>query len=126
MKKYIEKTLIIALAIMHCTITDILGMDLRRHIFQLSDGTFQIEDEGYRWRNSFNFNINFDDGPVAIENWFFRNAGEFAPHATQSNGIHSALSTIVNDVVALPPSTFRRKYSSCSVSSSYYSCTKSK
>lgn len=99
MKKFIKRGLTIALAITHCMANEASGMDFRRHIFQLSDGTFQIEDEGFRWRNSFNFNINLGTGPVAVENWFFRNEAGFVMHETQADGIHVALSTIVNNII---------------------------
>lgn len=99
MKKFIEKTLIIASAIIYCMVTDTFCMDFRRHIFPMSDDTFRIEDEGFRWRSSFNFNINLGEGPVAVANWFFRNEAGFVAHETQADGIHVALSTIVDNII---------------------------
>lgn len=79
----IRKMLVVALTTMYCTITNIFCIDFRRHIFQLDNGNFYVEDEGFRWRSSFNFNINLGNGPVAVANWFFRNEAGFVVHEKQ-------------------------------------------
>lgn len=98
-EKTYQKNFNYSTKITHCIMNDVSGMDFRRHIFQLNDGAFEIEDEGFRWRSSFNFNINLGEGPVAVENWFFRNGAGFVVHETQADGIHVALSTIVNNII---------------------------
>lgn len=77
-----------------------IDADPRSHV---TAGGGSITDEGFRWKNSLNFNINLAGagaGPVPL--WYFNNGAGFVAHATQSNGIHIALSNIVNAVRTLP------------------------
>lgn len=120
MLKTFGLSVVIALVTTVCLIKDASCIDHRRHLFMLPNGVLQIEDEGFRWRNSFNFNLG-----APIINWFFRNGAGFVAHATQADGIHAALSTIVNNIAALPPPP-GGGYKSCSSCSTYDCRTKSK
>ncbi len=53
----------------------------REHLFGFVDGNdtayYSIEDEGFRWRNSFNFRINGND--IVPANWWFNKVVRFNP-----------------------------------------------
>jgi hypothetical protein len=132
--------LIVAAIIVTCFVSDILGLgtaaDHRTHFFAVpgeAPGTVQLADEGFRWRNSFNFTIDLGGGAgaqnVAGNNWFFNNNGLIDQNGmfinpmnpgmaqipnigfiagTQSDDIHQSLSTIANGILnaAQPPGGF--------------------
>lgn len=73
--------------------------DHRSHQFQNSVDPANTEDEGYRWRDSFDFTI----GGQQIISWEFNNDGlGFGINLNGSNGIHEELSRIINNVPGVP------------------------
>lgn len=87
----------------------------REHLFGTVDANNQahvsIQDEGFRWRNSFNFSIN--DRPISPEKWWFSPIANVAEAANNnlvkqdvscngntlsSNSIHSHLAKIADKV----------------------------
>ena len=90
----------------------------REHLFGFVDGNdtayYSIEDEGFRWRNSFNFRVNGND--IVPANWWFNKVVRFNPapvndfsdtdngikidyiNNASANGIHTHLAEIALNV----------------------------
>ena len=91
----------IAFVLMLECIGIVMCMDPRSHV---SAGGGSITDEGFRWRDSLNFNVDIANaGAIPVPVWYFDDGtGQgFELHRRQADGIHIALSNIVRTVHGL-------------------------